>query len=86
MKIKYSIFILLKEYKIKVNIMVNVLEAFKGGDRLSVNTVAKRLGICRRYAMKLCCASETRDELRRVSPTEVGWMAHESRSRIFIHA
>ena len=63
--------------------MADVLGNIKPGEKLSSNTIARRLDIPRRYAMKLCCDHENKNELRRVTPTEVGWMAQDSKSKIF---
>lgn len=57
-----------------------ILECLAGGKALSIDTIAKRTGIHRKYVMKQCCEDE---RVVRVHPLEVGWGAQESRSRIW---
>lgn len=64
--------------------MSDVTQVFNDGDKISNNTVAKRLGnVTRREAMALCMAALKQNKLRKVDPAEVGWGATSTKSRIF---
>ena len=64
--------------------MTDVTHVFKDGDKISNNTVAKRLGnVTRREALAMCYEALKQNKLRKVDPAEVGWGANSTKSRIF---
>jgi len=64
--------------------MSDITQVFKDGDKISNNTVAKRLGnVSRREALAMCYEALKQNKLRKVNPTEVGWGANATNSRIF---
>lgn len=64
--------------------MSDITQVFKDGDKISNNTVAKRLGnVSRREALAMCYEALKQNKLRKVDPTEVGWGANATKSKIF---
>ncbi len=64
--------------------MTDVTQVFKDGDKITNDTVAKRLGnVSRREAMVLCMQALKQNKLRKVDPAEVGWGAKATKSKIF---
>lgn len=63
--------------------MDDITHVFKDGDKITNNTVAKRLGnVTRREALAMCYDALKQNKLRKVDPAEVGWGAIATKSRI----
>ena len=58
-----------------------IVETLSDGKKLSVNTIAKRLGVHRKAVMAEC--AQNSHKVRKVDPMEVGWGANSIKSKIF---